>query len=472
MALVVAGLSLALMASGTTQATATPKAPRVAPKPGNWTTTTTGCPAPDGTVQSKSLATLLYPTSKVYLAVIVVGHVNDSAVLGPSLQVTIKMRHSKVTKDVIKTENVSTKANGAPAFTYTLSFAKSTTTLTRKAVAAEVADALARARKQETIGRNLLLKAQALYWGSPGKCVTASVDPNNFSVVPKDSGTTTGKLVSLASGNSLAGNWKLVKAYIGKISNPTQQKQTSPDFQWTAAAQADTANNLVKVTLRATSKEGLDDVTLVITKQLGKVQVEVDLAFVGDVPQVSPNDIGNLTFGATLSFDATEQPGMPGVYALDGDANWSFPVKSVTLAPGSDCLDTTITSFGTSSPFNPGVAPPDMPAGDTDVIQLDPSNQWRLTPTFGYFILTTETIPPTNPNNCQGNDYWGQQFNGMVDVPPPFGQSGNYLDTVLPNGDLNTTQTVKWTRDLGGLSMPLLTGGISATVNVTPLPNP
>jgi hypothetical protein len=113
-----------------------------------------------------------------------------------------------------------------------------------------------------------------------------------------------------------------------------------------------------------------------------------------------------------------------------------------------------------------------MPAGDTDVIQLDPSNQWRFTPTFFYYLLTTETVPPTDPNNCQGNAYWWQVFNGMVNVPPPFPPSGNYLDTVLPNGDINTTQTVTWTRDLAGLSMPLLTGGISATVNVTPIPNP
>jgi len=30
---------------------------------------------------------------------------------------------------------------------------------------------------------------------------------------------------------------------------------------------------------------------------------------------------------------------------------------------------------------------------------------------------------------------------------------------------------VDWTRDLGGLSIPLLTGAVSATVKVTPLPN-
>ena len=470
-ALVIAGLSVALIASAATTATAAPKAPQVKPKSGSWTTTTTGCPGPDGKVQSKSFASMQYPTSVVYLAVIVTGYVNDSAVLGPNLQVEIKMHDGYVTKDVIKTENVTTKTNGAPAFAYKLSFAKTTTTSIRAKVTAEVADAISRARKQEVLGRNQLFKAQSAFWGKPGKCVTAKLDPNNFSAVPKDSATTTGSLNSLYGGGPIAGNWSLVKAYIGKLDNTTQKRQLNPDFPWTAAAQADADNDLVKVTLRATSKQGLDNVTFIVTKQLGKVHVEVDLALVGNTP-TSPADIGQLTFGATLAFDATEQPGMPGVYALDGDANWSFPVQSVTVGTGSDCLDAAITSLTTHDPFNPDPVQPDMPKGDTDVIQLDPSNQWRFTPTFLYYVYTTETIPPTDPNNCMGNTYWWQVFNGMVDVPAPFAPSGNYLDTVLPNGDINTTQTVKWTRDLGGLSQPLLTGGISATVNVTPIPNP
>jgi hypothetical protein len=472
-ALVVAGLAFSLIAPPATIATAAPVAPSVSPKAGTWTTVRPLCPGPDGKVETVSTAVMHYPKAIIGVRVWVRGQVTDDGVLAPGLQFEIKVRALKYFKDIDKKEAVTAKTNGAPAFAYKISFTKSTTTLTRKEVAADVADAISRGRKQEVVARNLLLKSQSEFWGKPGKCVTATLDPNNISTAPKDSGTTTGTLTSVEGGGAIAGNWKLVKTYVGKLANTTQKKQLHPDFPWTAAAQADANNDLVKVTLRASSKQGLADVTFVDQKELGKVRVEVDVALVGNTPVVpgSPSEIGQLTFGATLSFDATEQKGMPGVYALDGNANWSFPVQSVTVGSGSDCLNATITSLTTSSPFSPSTSP-DMPAGDTDVILLDPSNQWRFTPTFLYYVYTTETPPPFQPNNCSGNAYWWQVFNGMVAAPSPFTPNGNYLDTVVPNGDINTTQTVKWTRDLSGLSIPLLTGGISGTVNVTPLPNP
>lgn len=470
-ALVVAGLAVSLVAPPAATALVPPSAPALTPTGRGWTTETTGCPDANGKVESVSTAVMHYPKAVIGVRVWVRGQVTDDAVLSPTLQVEILVRAVKYFKDIDKKEAVTTKANGAPAYAYKISFTKATTTLTRKAVAAEVADAIARARKQEVAGRNLLLKAQSTYWGKPGGCVEASLDPNNLSTAPKDSGTTTGTLDSIYNGGTVAGNWKLVKAYVGKLDNTTQKRTLHPDFPWTAAAQADANNDLVKVTLRATSKQGLADVTFVDQKQLGKAHVEIDLALVGNTPTGSPSDIGQLTFGATVSFDATEQKGLPGVYAVDGDTSWSFPTKSVTLAAGSDCLNASISTLGTSSPFFPSTAP-DFPAGDTDVILLDPSNQWRVTPFFTYFLQSTETAPAFSPNNCSGSDYWSQAFNGMVTPPSPFTPNGNYLDTVVPNGDINTTQTVTWTRDLSGLSMPLLTGGISATVKVTPLPNP
>jgi hypothetical protein len=448
------GVTLAaLVGAAPAVARAAPQAPVA-----KWTISGGGCPSTSGAVTVTARTTLRY-SPLITVTASLGGQVTDAAQLGPALAFQLKISTPGIRTLVVKEQVPTTVTTGAPAVRYTISFLAQTRAAARRKIKAAIAGAVARALREEAVLRSELLHQQTINWQSPGTCVTAVLTPNNLPVAPSSTGTTTGTLVKRGTTSAVSASWSLVSAVTGSIPNAGQPATAAATFTWNAAAAADSANHLVDVTLRATSRLGVATVRLLAVpavQPLRHVHVTEVLHYLGTLADGTLG--GQLHFDASLAYDATELAGGQGAYVLDADADWQFSNAYVTLAP-SDCLAITVANIGTSSP-------PLLPGGSTGSVVFDAAHDaWLVTPDLtAHLGMTWQGGPATTCISLSG----GLDLSFFATKPDSLFGPGDQLQWVsVPRGALQQTKSVTGSVDVTTVKFPPTIAMSAAAITYT-----